>query len=548
MFSTRVCSVLALGCAAVVVGQEAEPSASISLETRIDAYLGAMEDLGLFSGTVLLARQGRIVERAVGMADRDAGIANTTETRFKLMSVSKTFTGVAVLQLVEQGALRLEDSIAEHLPDCPDAWSSVTVHDLLDHTSGIPNLDVEWGVLSRRLHSMEGDASLAAIWGEFAPTVEGPLRTEPGSTSAYSNFNTILAGVVAEFTSGNGYPELVRERVLDPARLAETGFDDGRRHEGLAIGYVLGFQGGPVASEQNMAHIQPAGGYWSTVGDLYRFDRALRDDSLLGPDALGRLVTPRGPHTFGYACCFSTTPIHGRACIHHSGGSNGYVADFLRFVDDDACVVVLSNFAFAPLGRISHDLAALLFDVEVDLPIVVSGAALDAGAGVYSEGEGVFRVLRRSGPTLIAFSIWPGVARTSGQLLLPLGGGRFKAAAGEAVLTITARGDGTELMMEQRPVRRSTDVPSWHDVIGTWSTAGGDQTTIAFENGSLWLRSSSLWPAAAELVPVAADVALALWGPSGGVVIRRGAGVLTWDDYRGKTIELRRGEANTPMR
>jgi CubicO group peptidase (beta-lactamase class C family) len=499
-----------------------------------------MTELGLFSGAVLVARDGAVIEHACGMADVDAGVANTVDTRFKLMSVSKTITGVAVLQLSERERLRLEDPVAEHVVDWPKEWDAVTVHDLLDHTSGIPNLDVRWSAASRRLRDEGGDRGLANVWRQLAPTVAQPLVAKPGTTHRYGNFNTILAGLVAETAAMRPYPELVRRRVLDPAGMTATGFDDGARHAGLAIGYFLGHDGRPTASEQNMAHIQPAGGFWSTVGDLYRFDRALRGDVLLGEEARKRLVTPRGKHTYGYACCFRNSPIHGRPCVHHSGGNNGFVADFLRFVDDDACVVVLSNYAFAPIGRVSRDLAAMLFGLDVDIPVRVPTEALEACTGTYDQGRGVYRIVRRSGNVLVALSVWPGVERVSGQMLMPLGGNRFKVAAGDAVVTFDDGGDRRALVMGDTRITRRDQEPSGPSWTGTWETASGEGARITPESGALRLRSDALWPSSAEIVPVSDDVALALIDPTGGAVLRRQGHSLRYQTYAGEVVELTR--------
>jgi len=492
------------------------------LAARVDAYLGPLVAMDLFAGTVLLARGGEVlVEKAYGLADGAAGVRNSKDTRFKLMSVSKTFAGVAVTRLVQQQKVALTDLVSAHLPDWPAPWAAVTVHDLLDHTSGIPNLETEWSVQSR-----SGTARGLAVWRAFAARAGRPLQAQPGTEYRYSNFNTLLAGAMAEVITGKPWRELVRANVLEPAGMRDTGWDDGSRVPGLAVGCFRARDGAPEPSEQDMSHIEAAGGIWSTVGDLYRFDRALRGDALLDRATRERMVTPRAGN---YACFWQNAPIHGHACIQHSGGANGYVADFLRFVDDDACVVVLSNYAFAPILRVSHDLAAILFDAEYGKPLATAPATLDGLAGVYRwPGAGMQTVVRRSGKALLAFDLIPGAERCGGRLLVPLGEATFAEAMGDARLVFARDGDGPVIrrVVDGKPtVLKRSDVPraDWLALAGEFGAepALGTRTRLVHEQGALWLRIDGGWPLELEIVPVDAEKAMALYGGDGGTMLHR---------------------------
>lgn len=516
------------------------------IDERVHAYLEPMTAIGMFSGVVLVAEHGKIlVERAYGLADHGAGVANTEATRFKLMSVSKTYTGVVAMQLVQRKAIGLGDPVGEYLPSWPDAWRAVTIHDLLDHTSGIPNLEVQWGGRSRQLRQgSTGPVELGTVWSAFAPSIDRPLEAPPGERFRYSNFNTVLAGLIVEFVSGRSYERFVLENLIAPAGLTSTGFDDGARHDGLAIGYFRDAAGEPVISAQDMSHIQPAGGYWASARDLFSFDRALCDDTLLDAEARRQLVTPKHGD---YACCFFNRPVHGHACIQHSGGANGYVADFLRFVDDDAVVVVVSNFAFAPVMRISHDLAGILFGVEADAPVAVDADALATCAGTYAWGNDAYTVLRRSGQTLQSFDVRPGMDRVGGRLLLPLGPGRFKEATGDAVLqfeTVAGNqrlrrdyGEGENLLPRVEP-----DVAAWSSIVGTWhpDSAPDDRVLFARADTGLSMKAGGLWPHTASVVPVSRDVAMALYSAGGGVLLRRDGDALVYHHYAGGRVVMRR--------
>ncbi|MCA8949556.1 MAG: beta-lactamase family protein [Planctomycetes bacterium] len=531
---------------ALVLALAAPGFAQGDLGARVDAYLAPLAASGIFSGTVLLAKDGAVLERALGLADRERELANTPDTACKLMSTSKTFCGVLLLQLVERGELALDDPVSEHLPEWPAAWRAVTVHDLLDHTSGIPNLEGEWGRESRR-----GDDRNLAVWRRFAKSAARPLATAPGSEFRYSNFNTVLAGCVAEAVTGERYAALVRTRILAPAGLDHTGFCDGRRHDGLAIGYFRNLDGSPRISEQDMSHIQPAGGMWSTVRDLYRYDRALCDDTLLAASARARLVRPKHGT---YACCWFHDEVHGRDCVHHSGGANGYVAELLRFPQDDACVVVLSNFAAAPITRIGEDLAGLLFGADVPKPRQPSIAELDAIAGAWGgRGSDTYWLLRRSGGALESWFVRPDLGRCSGRLLLPLADGRYREAFGRVFFEFELEaqpararrrwGDGER---EFNALERAPGaVAPWRAAVGRFAGGGAVAELAAAADdptAALTLRFQRGGPADLRVVPVTPTLALALDG-FGGTPLRRAktADTLLWQ-ARGSasTIALRR--------
>jgi CubicO group peptidase (beta-lactamase class C family) len=512
--------VLLILSANLLQGQETPQALAVGL----DAYLEPLVAMDLFSGAVLIARGDEIlVHKAYGLADRTAGIANTPETRFKLMSVSKSLTGVAVMRLVQLGKLTLTDPVGRHLTDWPATWREITVHDLLDHTSGIPNLEREWGVASRA-----GKERGLPVWRRFAPQAGRPLQTQPGTVHRYSNFNTVLSGVVAEAVTGKSYPDLMRETVLGPAGMSATGFDDGSRIANLAIGYFRGGDGAPDPSQQDMSHIQPAGGFWSTVGDLYRLDRVLRGDGILDAETRTRMVTPRSSSS-SYACCWLNRPVHGHACVQHSGGSNGYVADFLRFVDDDACVVVLSNYAFAPITHISHDLAAILFGVDYAQPQTPDAAKLDACTGVYQwPGAEMLTVVRRSGKTLLEFFLLPGSERCGGNILVPIGDATFAGAMGGARLVVESDArpprirrviNGQEMVLTRVDVSRE----AWLEAVGEFESQPriGEGVRIVSEQGRLWLRIDGGWPRKVEIVPVGSEVAMTLFAADGGTFLRR---------------------------
>lgn len=507
------------------------------LGKRVDAYLAPLVEMGIFSGTVLVARDGEVlVHRAYGDAETATETPNTTDTRFKIMSVSKAITAVAALRLVQDGALELTDPVGDHLPDWPIAWRAVTVHDLLDHSSGIPDLIREFYAAYNR-----GERGLAAWKSTAAKLQDAALTAAPGTRHRYSNLQFELLGAVLESVTGETYQGLMRERLLTPAGMEATGFDDGSRPAGLAMGYFRK-RGVLDPSYQDMSRIQAAGGFYSTTHDLYRLDRALHTDAVLSSATQSIMTTPR---TGNYACGWRVDPLHGHDCVRHSGGSSGFVANLLRFPADDACVVMMSNFAFAPITRLSEDIAGLLFDAEIESPRVATESELSAAAGVYGSGAQL-AVVRRSGDTLLLFELDPrSRPRCGGRLLLPLASGGFATPFGRGSIEIDAeglsipRGDSVQKL----PRLPSADA-AWTALAGEYTATRADgarqqsAVRISVAAGALELRTGA--DRSFLLAPVTEHVAIALYADAGGTLVYREPAGLRWHGVDGVDSILQR--------
>jgi RNA polymerase sigma factor (sigma-70 family) len=504
-----------------------EPAAVAAAAER---YLAPLAAIDAFAGSVLLARGGQIlVHEAYGLADRAASVANTTDTRFKLMSTSKSVTAVAVMRLVQAGKVELDERVGKYVSPWPDAWRDVTVHDLLDHTSGIPNLEVDWGIVERR----EKRRGLAA-WPAMAQSLAANGTGRGPVAARYSNFNLELAGLVAESASGKPLGVLLAEQVFAAAGMQATGIDDGGRLPALAIGYFLGKKE-PQPSQQDMSVIQAAGGLWSTTGDLYRLDRALKGGVLLTREVHARMVAPRELSP-AYACGWQVTPVHGRRCWHHSGGANGYVADFLRFPDDDACVVVLSNHAFAPITRLSADLAAILFGLEHAVPVALTTAQLDACTGVFADGTRHVLV-RRAGKLLLLFETFPGNERCGGRLLIPTAPGHYLAPSGSGEIAIDAERVQSPNGTFARAARPDA---GWRELVGELRVEGTEKKTgqLAVDGDRLVLRVPGTWPESLDVIPLGNDAALTMYAEEFGTLVRRLGSTLQWTRNDGSVLRM----------
>jgi len=330
------------------------------------------------------------------------------------------------------------------------------------------------------------------------------------------------------------------ELLLRPVGMQRTGFDDGSRRDGLSIGYSRR-DGEPSVSQQDMATIQAAGGFYSTVRDLYRLDRALHGEQLVDAATRQRMFTPK--HGY-FGCGWRIAPVHGHRCVQHSGGANGYVADFLRFVDDDACVVVMSNFAFAPIGRFSNDLAGLLFERAVAQPVALRPEALPAYEGTFPVVPGQRTILvRRSGRVLMAYDVWHRNDRQGSRMLIPLGDDTFATAFGTTRLRI--RGGSLELLDAGKTQSRHRDaaVAAWQHQVGAYECpdALGESARLQQTDGSLRLRFGlRVGERSLTVLPVSASEAIVLYSETGGTMMRRDGDTLRWVDAAGRRFELAR--------
>lgn len=295
---------------------------------------------GVFAGAVLVARHDEVlVSHACGLASRRYGVPNNVDTRFNLGSINKMFTAVAVMQLVEAGKVSLDDPLSRF---ADESWlpaeisRTITVRHLLTHTSGLGSfIGAEWDGLSRRRFRELAD---------YKPLVRGERPAfAPGSGWSYSNTGPLLAGVVIEQASGQSYFDYVRTHIYAPAGMRDT--DSWALDEpvaNLAMGYYPD-RGGVWRENtvQTMFRGGPAGGGYSTVGDLLRFARALQGGRLVSKASLDILWTDQPPNNYGAGFTIESTAA-GKA-YGHDGIMAGVSSRFHIYPEAGYVVAILSN-------------------------------------------------------------------------------------------------------------------------------------------------------------------------------------------------------------
>ncbi len=288
---------------------------------QLDAYLRKVSAADMFSGVVLLAKDGNpIVSKAYGVSNKSPNAANTVDTKFGLASMSKMFTGVAVVQLAQQGKLSFDDPLGKLIPDYPNklAAAKVTIHHLLTHTSGMGDyMDKEEFFTARELAGGRFE-SLADYFPFFANDL---LLFEPGKQFQYSNSGFIVLGAIIEKVSGQSYFDYVTEHIFKPSRMYET---DPRGKAG-----------------------SPAGSAISTAKDLLKFDKSLRKHKLLNAKYTDVLFTPRVDSTFGGKYAYGFFVRSGGkedSIVGHDGESPGINAQLDMYLNTGYSVIVLSDY------------------------------------------------------------------------------------------------------------------------------------------------------------------------------------------------------------
>jgi CubicO group peptidase (beta-lactamase class C family) len=325
----------------------------------------AYHETGQFNGSVLVARGDDVVyEGAFGEANVSWGVPNSPETRFWIASVTKQFTAALVLQLVEAGEIELDAPITRYLPDYPAAQGDrVTVHHLLSHTGGVPEHTSRPGFGDMMRDPTTPTDFLEVFSGE-------PLDFEPGTEFRYSNSGYFLLGTIIEAVTGQTYAEALRQRLLAPLGLEDSGYADGATvYDRLATGYRR--VGATVQQAPYLDTSVPysAGMMYSTVRDLHAWTRALHAaEPFESAETLTTMITPV-LSGYAYGIGNSAMPIGEESvqAVAHSGGIPGFSSMLIYFPESEQTVAVISNTG-DNTGAIARNVAQLMHGAEAETP------------------------------------------------------------------------------------------------------------------------------------------------------------------------------------
>ena len=301
---------------------------------------------------IAVVRDGKVIRaQAYGIADLEHNVPATTDTVFRVASMSKQFCSAAAMLLINEGRATREDSVRKWLPDAPEAWQTITLHHLLSHTSGMPDLNPEDGFVFET--TMSNDEFLKALYKKA-------LKRKPGEKFEYSNPGYSVLGLIVGKIAGKPLEQVVQERILAPAGMDRTRY---YTPGGLVPNRAMGYQR-KADTLENALFIRPpmmqgSGGLMSTVVDFAKWDAALYTDNPL-PKAVRDVIWAAQANVdeddkYGYGWFLRTK--NGKHILRHSGGTIGFTSNFLRHLDDKLTVVVLENVASGGAVLLSEAIA-----------------------------------------------------------------------------------------------------------------------------------------------------------------------------------------------
>jgi CubicO group peptidase (beta-lactamase class C family) len=404
---------------------------------KVDSYMKAQVEVNHFSGSILIAQHGKIiVKQRYGLRNGFSKPETEEESRYRVGSIAKQFIAAGILLLQEKGKLQLQDSVCKYIAKCPDGWKEIKIFNLLVQTDGIPELDLSIDPTTAK--------SLITTSTLLSYLADQPLEFKPGEKFKYGNSGYAILGTVIEKVSGEPYRKYLKDHIFVPLGMRETSYDDPNKITPAHLGLSRSI----TPSDLHMTARYGWGALYSTVEDLYLWERALTAEELLSQSSTNAIFTP---YIDGYGFGWVVLKEFDRTLDTSAGGIYLFGSAIRRYAADDACVIVLSDSKQADAGRISRDLAAILFNKHYESPVEHHAVDLnpdiyDAYAGRYELGSGLVVEVRREANRLMIQST--SAAKIE---LYPESETRFFAKDIDAVINFvkSTEGKATQLVLQQ---------------------------------------------------------------------------------------------------
>lgn len=365
----------------------------------LDQYMKAEANVNGFTGTILVEKAGKIIyENAFGFADREWNIPNTLQSKFQIGSITKQFTAVAILQLVEEGKISLDDKLSKYVPGFAKG-DSITIHNMLVHNSGLKDYEHDQRFLgyAESLILTKTPGLQDSLINFFR---NNPYDLPVGFNWSYSNTGYYLLGYIIEKVSGLSFSDYVDKNMIRKAGLKNTFVN---RMDTIAPnrarGYIKSNGKWKNADYMSMEIPYSAGNIISTTKDLYKWNEALFSHKMIKNSSLKLMVTPHvaSPILGNYGYGVFVDEFFGHPRIGHPGGIYGFVTNLISFPMDDATVIILSNNQTTPIRLLADALSAILFDLpvrEAYQPKELKNHSLNLAnyAGKYQNSDGTLSV------------------------------------------------------------------------------------------------------------------------------------------------------------
>src|SRR2546430_3920138 len=311
---------------------------------RIDQIISLYQKYSQFNGSALVADNGKVIyKKGSGLANMEWNIPNASDTKFRLGSITKQFTATLILQLVEQGKIKLDGRLIDYLPDYrKDTGAKITIHNLLSHTSGIPSYTSLPGFFTNVSRNP------FAVDDFIKKYASGDLEFEPGTKFVYSNSGYFLLGAIIEKVTGKPYEQVLKENIFDPLSMKDSGYDHWETIlSKRAIGYTQTPRGYETAPYLDMSVPYAAGSLYSTVEDLYLWDQALYGEKILSAKSKELMFKPN-LNNYGYGFVMTKATLAPPTklvvpVIQHSGGINGVNTLIVAMTNHKRLIVLPDN-------------------------------------------------------------------------------------------------------------------------------------------------------------------------------------------------------------
>ena len=375
-------------------------------KVKLDSYFNALQKNDKFMGSVAVSQNGNLIyTRAIGFSDIEEGIKASEITKYRIGSISKTFTAVLAFKAVEEGKMDLDESIYRYFPTIKNA-DKITIAQLLSHRSGIHNFTSEEDYLTWNTEPKTEKEMVDVI-------AKGGSDFEPATKAEYSNSNYVLLTYILEKSFKKPFSDILREYITQPLDLKNTylgGKIDAKDNESQSYKWIGNWK---LESETDMSVPLGAGAIVSTPSDLVKFSDALFGGKLIEEESLKQMKTIKD----GYGMGLFQMPFGNKVSFGHTGGIDGFSSVFIHFADGNISYAMISNGTNFNNNNISIAVLSAVYNEPYDLPefniVEVSSEDLDKYLGVYSSSDVPLKIIiTKDDNTLIA--------QATGQSSFPL--------------------------------------------------------------------------------------------------------------------------------
>ncbi len=426
---------LSLGLALSAATLAAQAPSAAQLSQRLDSIAGAPVRSGSVAGLAVAVVRGRdtLLLKGYGFADIENQVPVTPQTVFRIGSVTKQFTSAAVMQLVEQGKVSLDDDITKYIPRYPTRGQQITVRHLMNHTSGIPSY-TDVGAFGAMIRSDLSHESLVALISPMS------LMFEPGANFYYNNTGYYMLGMLIEQVTGKKYGEYLDEKLFRPNGLTGTTYCDTRRIiPRRAHGYDRDQTGLVNTTFISMDLPYAAGSLCSTVGDLVAWTSKLASGAVVSQGSYREMTSPvkltsGRPMNYGFG--LSADTMRGHRVVQHGGGINGFISSLVHLPDDSLIVTVLTNTTPSPSDGVAMALVRAVLGLPAPTP---AGPPKDVALGAEERARyiGTYAMTRPDGTKLDVR-----VFEENGQLMVQPEGQRAAKLMNQGGHVFIAQGPG----------------------------------------------------------------------------------------------------------